>query len=638
MANKRISELVPITTSELDFADLLLISDISAHESKKLQLGDLSSFLLLDGRLTGSLLGTASYAMQALSASYAPFISASYAKTSSWALNISTASYAMAALSASYSLSSSYCITASYALTSSVELVYSSAFADFARTSSYLLFTPGAINGTASYALTASFFLGAPQVSASYANTSSWAWNAITASRAVSSLNSDTASYTLSSSYLNFNGIVNGTASYALVAGTTLNVTKDYGIFASYSQSVSSSQLDMVAVTPALGGQKTTTFEAYGTVVVPFTSSAGPTDGDITLVVVDRQYGYSQSLDASPVYALFGAGSNISGTLKYPFTLRGEAELYGLYEVYVTASGGVFIEGSREVRFKITSESDQIGVSTAEPLQFFTYPSNAILLYSSSLHPGVSYQGSSSQVTFSGSYDVTELLVPANTVNIMQYTWTLTGLQKLKIDDNSGITFFGGIPLSCISASAANCGLTELPNLISGSISYLNVPNNNIIANLSLPPSMSFLNVTNNFFISFPVALPAGMLAILADGIGITSIPFIVPNTLLTMSFAACPNLTSWLAPSFPTSLQRWNSSGSPFTNLPTVMPDNLKYMDVGSNVLPTTTVSNIASGLVANGLNNGYLSIRNNPGSGSAFGITANLATLVTRGWTIVS
>lgn len=71
MANKRISELAPITAPELDFADLLLLSDITAYESKKLQLGDLGNFLLLGGKLTGSLLGTSSYAVWAGTSSFA---------------------------------------------------------------------------------------------------------------------------------------------------------------------------------------------------------------------------------------------------------------------------------------------------------------------------------------------------------------------------------------------------------------------------------------------------------------------------------------------------------------------------------------------------------------------------------------
>ena len=74
--------------------------------------------------ITGSLFGTASYAVQALSASWAPVqVSASYATTASYVLNAVTASYvtgsvhtsANPALSASYALSSSFASTTSTA-------------------------------------------------------------------------------------------------------------------------------------------------------------------------------------------------------------------------------------------------------------------------------------------------------------------------------------------------------------------------------------------------------------------------------------------------------------------------------------------------------------------------------------------
>jgi hypothetical protein len=221
----------------------------------------------------------------------------------------------------------------------------------------------------------------------------------------------------------------------------------------------------------------------------------------------------------------------------------------------------------------------------------------------------------------------------------MQYTWTLMGAQKIVVDGNTGLTYLGGIPTECISMSAADCGLTELPLMASSSISYLNVPNNNIVADLSLPESMSFINVNNNYYVSLPITLPAGLSAILADGTGITYTPYYIPDTLITMSFAECSRLTSWLAPSFPTLLGLWNSSGSTqLTNLPSTMPANLIYMDVSNNSLPPTTIGNIATGLVTNGLFNGFLSIYNNPGSSSAFAIGANIATLQSRGWTVVS
>ncbi len=637
MANKRVSELVSIAATELDVADLLLLSDVSEHESKKLQVKELSDFILSGGNLSGTLYGTASYAKNAATASYVEMISASYASTASWALKINTASYALTALSASYSQRSFWATTASYALTSSVELVYSSAFSDYARTASYLRWTPGISNGTASYALTASHVI-ATQNSTSYAATSSWAYNSISASRAISSANVDTASFTYTASYLAFKGIPNGTASYALTAANIVNQRQDYGMYYAITQSISSSQLDLVEVTPVFGGLKNTEFEIYGTVIVPFTSSNGPTEGKVELFVLNRQYGYSQSMDSIQAYANIGGGSNISGTFKYPFTMRGEASLYGLFQVYVTASNGAFIETSRPVRFKISSVSDQLGVSSAEPMQFYSYPEDAIMSYSSSLHPGTLYEGSASQVIFSGSYDATELLIPPGTVNILQYTWTLTGLEKFIADGNPGLTYLGGLPTGCTSASAADCSLTELPDMKNSTVQYLNVPNNNIVANLSLSPSMSYLDVSNNYYVHLPNTMPQGMTVLKADGIGITYTPPYIPDTLISMSFANCPQLTSWLAPDFPASLQYFDCHNSPLLNIPYVVPSDLLYVNISNCALANNIIGNLANGLDVNGLNNGYFAFKNNPSSHSAFNIIPIINSLRGKGWTIVS
>lgn len=640
MANKRVSELAPITAPELDFTDLLLLSDISAHESKKLALDDLSNFLLLDGRLTGSLLGTASYALAAKTASYAlnagavslvPSASYLYYTPGS---NTGTASYALFALSASYSYSSSWAITASYALTSSVEMVYSSAFADYCRTASYLLFTPGSTNGTASYALTASYLIGGiGVVSCSYAATSSWAHNAISSSHALFANRALTASNANTASFLAFNGVPNGTASYALVAGNIINALTDYGVYTAITTSVSSSQLDTVAVTPTYGGLKNVEIQAIGTARVPYTTSV---DGRIELWAVNRAYGLSQSLDSTPITVQVGGNAQISGTMQWPFTLTGQFKGYGLFQVYVTASNGAFISSQRPTKYDVISDSDQLAVYKSEPMRFITSPSTAIMLYTSSLNP-VGLEGSASQITVSGSYDVTELLVPPGTVNIMQYTWTLTGCTKIKTDGNAGLTYIGGLPTNCISFSAANCGLTELPPLDSGSLSYLNVPNNTIVSTLTPPSSMSYINVANNFYVTLPLYLPPGLSALIADGLGLTYTPYGIPDTLISMSFADCSNLTSYLAPSLPTSLGYWNSENCPLTNFPTAIPANCLYMNVISNSLQPTTIGGIAAGLVANGLNNGYFGFGQNPGSASAFSITANVTTLRSRGWTIV-
>jgi histone arginine demethylase JMJD6 len=195
MANKKVSELVQITWNQLRPQDLFLLSDVIAHESKKLTLQDLDTYIFSAG-LSGSLLGTASYAIQAISTSYSPSqVTASYSSTSSWAFNISTASYALQASSASWSLSGSYVLTASYAITSSAQMALSSSYANlatYANSASYLVYTPGIFNGSASYALaslTSSYALTSTTssytLSSSFSSTSSY----ITASKVIGTVN-----------------------------------------------------------------------------------------------------------------------------------------------------------------------------------------------------------------------------------------------------------------------------------------------------------------------------------------------------------------------------------------------------------------------------------------------------------------
>lgn len=239
MANKRVSELSPITAAELSMADLLLLADVTAHESKKLTLQDFTTFLLDGGNITASLYGTASWATWAVNALNAPTqASASYAATASWAWRSITSSLALNAVSASYSLSGSYVISASYALSSSVQTIYSSAFADIAKSASYLIYTPGVSNGTASYAmytLSSSYALSSSiNISSSYATVAN---SSVTSSYLLydGSLPNGTASYSLSASYAN-------SASHAIQADIAYfssfsngSVTADNGVFGRYS-------------------------------------------------------------------------------------------------------------------------------------------------------------------------------------------------------------------------------------------------------------------------------------------------------------------------------------------------------------------------------------------------------------------
>ena len=642
MANKRVSQLVSITAQYLSGSDLLLLADVSANQSKKLALSDLEAYFSLNGAYTGSLSGTASYASLAATASYVASNTASYSYTSSWALNINTASYANGSLTASYSATSSYSNTASYALFSAVQSVLNSNFADYARTASYLV-TSSAGNGTASYALTASY-VAISITTVPFANTSSWSTSSISASYAYTSSQALTASLVNTSSYLAYNGFPNGTASYALFAQSSQNVLQNYGTFYAITQSKTLSQLDLVAVLPTAGNPVLTEIELYGTVNVPYTSSH-VTNGRIELFIIDRNYGYTQSLDFSPIiFSMGGVNTNptYTGSLTYPFGLNGQVSLYGTYELFATASGGVWFEPTRNMRYQISSFSDQLLVSVASPPTFTTIPSNALMYYSSSIHPGGSnhFYGSASQVIFSGSYDATDLLIPPSSISAINYLWTLSGIVTMSMDGN-GVGLIGGLPPNCISMSAAFCALTELPNMASSSVKWLNVPNNYIYSNLVLPATMSYVNVGNNLGVVLPDPLPYGMTTIIADGMVGSTVPLGFSNTLQTMSFITCSNLTTYQASSFPTSLTLWNSSGSSqLKNLPTSVATspNLKYFDISGNYIPNTTISTIASDLVSNGLHDGYLSIINNPLSQSAPGIAGYLNALLSRNWTIVA
>jgi hypothetical protein len=697
MANKRISELAPYPTPTSN--DLLLISDVSAHESKKLTLGNLSTFILSSGgNFTGSLMGTASYV---LTASYLtptnvytisgltssgsinikgpPALLKLYSHTNPtiW-FNATGSSPGVGALSfTNFSCfrlsdltndvpanlfcgnitasalqgegtqitniqSASYARTSSYALTS-LQSVLQASFADQARTASYLYFVPGGNTGTASYAWTAS-----SASSSSYSSTSSYALNSANAQLSNGATyqitsswanNAKTASYVQTASFLAFNGVPNGTASYAIYAASAPNIRQNFGTFNAITQSIYSSQLDMVSIIPTFGGQQVTSFEVYGTAHIPFSSSR-LTNGQIEMFVLDRATGYSQSLDFSSAFVNIGwASTTISGTMCYPFTLYGEASLYGLYQVYVTASNNdVYFDTDRTMKYKITSTSDQLLVQSAEPMLFSSYPIHANMLYSSSLYPGVAFQGSASQVIYYGSNVVTSLTIPPSSVNNLYYTWTLSGLVTMSVDNNPGLSDLGGIPNSCVSMSAANCGLSTLPYMSSGSLGYLNVPGNTIVDDLALPISMSYVNVAGNYYVNLPPQLPAGLTVLIADGIGMTNTPFGMPNSLITASFNGCSNLHYWMPGALPTNLGYVDTSASPLSNFPTSMPSNLSYVNVSNCRLSHTFISNIAGGLVSNGLSNGLLAFINNPSSESAFNIIPNITTLRSRGWTVIS
>ena len=159
-----------------------------------------SGSLGVTGGITGSLYGTASYAV-----------------TASYVANAQTASYILNAVSASYALTASYLsgYVSPFPYTGSA--IISGSLIVTGSTISTLGFT-GSLFGTASYATTSSYSNNSTSASyaltASYSDTSTSASYAITASHANSSIS---ASYALTASYSN-NATNAQTASYILNA------------------------------------------------------------------------------------------------------------------------------------------------------------------------------------------------------------------------------------------------------------------------------------------------------------------------------------------------------------------------------------------------------------------------------------
>jgi|ERR1035437_2531717 hypothetical protein len=207
MANEKVSQMTSLTAAGLAPDDLLLITDISAKESKKMTAADFLIYI----ESTGSF-----FASNATLSDTTSYILGSgvdgMVKSSSYSINSTTSSFS---LKSNLSDTSSYTKTASYAISSN----NSSTTAD---TSSFLLYS-GFPNGTSSFALssntsnvsnTSTNLLYIPGTTF---NTASYALSSSTSNTSISS---NTASYSNSSS----NSTNSITSSYSLTAATASNL------------------------------------------------------------------------------------------------------------------------------------------------------------------------------------------------------------------------------------------------------------------------------------------------------------------------------------------------------------------------------------------------------------------------------
>jgi hypothetical protein len=656
MANKRVSELVEITAQQLAADDLLLLADVTAQESKKLKMAELNAFMLATSN-SGSFYGTASWAQYAVYALSAPTpVSVSYAATSTNTVNAENSTFATSASFASASITTSYAITASYAHTSSVLLIYSAAFSDYAKTASYLLYT-GIPNGTSSFSLTSSLTRGTASYAlsalttmgtASYSNTASFALfslytlntgsaissvlYALSASWASASVQASIATQSLSSSYINYSGIPNGTASYALVAGQYPSARVNYGVYSAITQSSFCAQLDRVNITAPIGGISSS-FEAVGSVIIPFTSSVYATCS-IELIALDRWTGITSSLDRAPLNVSLQPIAIDTGSILVPFSLMGEHPLSGSIMVYVTASGGARIDQNRPVKFDITSLGQGVQVTTYETMSLR-------VIQNMGLPPTFAYT-SSGVLTYGVDSDcyaapnVTEIDVSNLSLWITKYVWLMPDLIKFNASNNSFLVDVGGMPSSLISMSVQNCAISMLAPLnYNSALKYLDCSYNNISSLPSLPSGLWYLNCMGNSQLTrLPSSLPSSLIFMNASETSITSAPLFMPNTLISMSVATNTSLVGW-STAFPSSLGMFDCHGTSLTTLP-VLPYSLRNLNISDCLFSSAQIEYITTQLVNGGLTGGYL---NTSGNGVTYTSTTltNFSTLGTRGWVCV-
>lgn len=660
MSHKRVSQLVELTAAEVAGGDLVYVVDVSAREGKKMQITELGDYLSVSASLN------AVHATQADTASYVfgsdvhgTVESSSYAGTADTAISASWAAR---------SFSSSYASTASFAMNSTAGSSTSSSWASASLSASWADRSGVALSAIAASSLvypnssTASYAMKAQLVdTASYAKTASFI--------AGPSASVSTASYALRSGFSSTSNVSNlalelsfpntSTASYAITSENfSYNHFIDFGVYLATTQSISASQLDLVEVSSSTGLSKPTNVMAMGTVIVPYTSSIA-VDESLSLVIKSRDTGDETTLDTTPVFfdvsrTVNAWDSLMSGSIKIPYTLEGSSSMLGNYVVFVTGSSSrIKIEPTRLNRFNLSSFSDTLNVSTAEPPLFQVSPEELVTLtFYTGSHEGP-FTDTRNGMLSSGSQNIDDVSFRNQAATSVRYVWSLQNLRILDCGDNGTLTSLTGMPdtmvtLSCDSCSIAsiqdldnatgmtyfNCGNNNLGSLpaLPISLSYLNC-NQNLLTTLpALPETMSYLNASDNLIANAPAAIPYGVTDLYLGNNQITSMFSTLPAALVTMSIFNNP-MTS-LSVTFPAALGWIVASGMSITSFPDV-PAAMLYLDVTSCSLSQASMNTICSQSVVNGLTNGIIYLN---GNGPILISTVNdyILTLQGLGWTV--
>ncbi len=655
MANKRVSELAPIYASSLQPQDLLLLADVVNHESKKLTLSDLGSYINASGSFTGtaSFATTASYAIAASTAvSATSATNAATASLSSQALNAITASFAITSSFSFTSISSSHADTASIASVTSASFAQNSANASQASTASYLFFTPGVVNGTASFSITSSYVSGLV-ASASHATvadfalsgsgfggssvSSSWASQSLSASFAVSASHANVADIAQVGITTNFQSSASWasqslSSSYALNASFVKNAeTASYiafavpvqGVFLAITQSNLVSQLDSVNVTPGGANPVTASIQVVGTANAYYTSSV-ILDESVSLYVIDRFTGLLTQLDSTPIYV------NLQGNIS-SITASISADVAGQLGGTVTGSTEGLLTGSFTSSFTGSGAGDISGSMSGSVVGEYTGSLTGFI--------NASYSGG-----LTGSVTGSISATLNGTIKIPFSMMGQMGLNFVGINPESFMIFVSASSnniaiepsrLSRFNIYATNAQFSVTPGgplqltttttsdilAFSASATFFNASASQMIAagsnSLVTDMDISTVTVGIKYIWTLPnlVNLRANSDAAILDiggmpqsivtmSISHNALTLLYPLVATSASILDCSFNSLTALPSFPSSMSYLDCTSNFISNLPDPLPAGLTVLRAGSNTL-SSTPSAFPSSIISMSLDN---------------------------------
>ena len=606
--NKKVTQLTELLGSAVQSNDLLYIIDVSAKEGKKIQTNQLSAYLNASGSI---------YAVHAITADTASLVLGSgvsgLVASASNALNAVSASHA---LKSDMSVSSSHAITASYVVTSGTSVVT-------ADSASFLIYS--ANNGTASHAITsntsinsytASFlqYLGTPNGTASHAivsDTSTLATTATTALSVISASHALVADFALNSptgsdtaSYLIYSPN-NGTASYAIVAGSTVSRLSDFGIFLAVTQSSYSADIDDLVISSSLGSPQQTIIEAFGTAILSYTSSI-PNSSTLNLHYVNRLTGQTGSLDSAQlsynVTPIMNQWNSLSsGSMNIPFTLIGQTSLYGNYYVAVTSSANnIALNPNRTVKFRVSSFADNVYSASGDLLDFYLSPSASTSITFSSLIGGPFYDYLPGLLA-TGSQKIVKMDISNQSVDTIRYTWKCINLTDFSCSNNPSLTQLNySFPATMSNLYCSSCSLTSIVDLSNTQLINFDCSNNQLLALPALPDTVEHLECSNNPIAFLPALLPSSLETLYCNTCSIFSVDLSSSVNLLTASFQGGV-FNANIVLSLPDNLRKLSIIDTglisllTFSNPTASLPISMSYLNVTScslSALPSMSIS----------------------------------------------